>query len=123
MTGGSLGDERREALAIGAAALILIAGGLMGEAQLVVGDFVVTGSLPAKGPIVGVALILYGASVGLGFLLLIGRGWLPAVNLAIVFAALYLIAAGKPLMLALGLAHVVAAAALLAARRRFGISW
>ena len=107
--------------AIALAALILIGGGLVGEAQLPVGDFAVTGSLPARGPIVGVAFILYGASVALGFLLLVRWGWLPAVNLAIVFAVLYLIAAAKPLMPALGIAHAIAAVILLLERRRFGI--
>lgn len=121
MSGPAAARSAVDQAAVVAAALILLAGGLVGETQLVVGDFVVTGSLPAKGPIVGVALIVYGASIVLGASLLLGRGWLPAVNLAIVFAILYLIAAAKPLMLALGIAHAVAAALLLWQRRSFGI--
>jgi hypothetical protein len=42
--------------AIDLVAAILVFGGLFGFSQLVVGDYVLTGSLPAKDPILGVAL-------------------------------------------------------------------
>jgi hypothetical protein len=102
-------------------AAILIAGGLIGESQLVTADWAITGRLPAKGPIVGVTLILYGASIALGFAALVERWWLGAVNLAGAFAVLYLIAASRPINLALAIAYGVAFVVLLAERRRFGV--
>ena len=87
--------------------------------QLLVGDFVVTGSLPAKGPIVGVAAILYAASVILGVFIRIGRYWLPAINLAALFAVAYLPAIGQPVAVALGAAHAAAAVVLFRERRWF----
>ena len=95
---------------------LLVLGGLFGAAQLLVGDFVVTGSLPAKGPILGVAVFLYAGSVILGLLVLGGRGWLAALNLTILFAIAYLPAFGRPMVVGLGLAY--AAAAVILVRRR-----
>jgi hypothetical protein len=97
-------------------AALLVFGGLFGASQLMVGDFVVTGSLPAKGPILGIAAILYAASVILGVLIRTGRYWLPAINLAALFAVAYLPAIGQPVAVALGAAH--AAAALILFRER-----
>lgn len=105
--------------AIDVAAAILVFGGLFGAGQLVVGDFAVTGSLPAQVPIIGVAIFLNGASVVLGFLIRNGRGWLPALSLAALFAVLYLAAMARPLNLVLGVAHLGAAAILLADHRWF----
>lgn len=109
---------RRPALVDTVAALFVF-GGLFGASQLLVGDFVVTGSLPAKGPIIGVAAILYAASVILGVLIRIGRYWLPAINLAVLFAVAYLPAVGQPVAVALGAAHAAAAVILFRERRWF----
>ena len=100
-------------------AALFVFGGLFGASQLLVGDFVVTGSLPAKGPILGVAAILYAASVILGVFLRLGRYWLPAINLAALFAVAYLPAIGQPVAVALGAAHAAAAVILFRERRWF----
>ena len=105
--------------AIDAAAAILVFGGLFGLTQLLVGDFAITGSLPAKVPVVGVALILNVASTIFGLTTRIGRYWLPALNLAGLFAILYLLAAGPRLNLVLGLAYALAFGLLLRERRWF----
>ena len=105
--------------AVDVAAAILVFGGLFGFSQLAFGEYVVTGSLPAKDPIVGVAFIAYAASIVLGVVVRIGRGWLPALNFALLVAFLYLPAAGRPLPLALALAHGLAAAILFGQRRWF----
>jgi hypothetical protein len=109
---------RRPAL-IDTVAALFVFGGLFGASQLLVGDFVVTGSLPAKGPILGVAAILYAASVILGVFIRIGRYWLPAINLAALFAVAYLPAVGQPVAVALGAAHAAAAVILFRERRWF----
>lgn len=100
-------------------AALFVFGGLFGASQLLVGDFVVTGSLPAKGPILVVAAILYVASVILGVCVRLGRYWLPSINLAAVFAVAYLPAFGQPLAVALGAAHAAAAVILFRERRWF----
>lgn len=105
--------------AIDVAAAILAFGGLFGLTQLALGDFVVTGSLPARAPILGVAFIVHVASAVLGVAVRVGRGWLPAVNLAGVSALLYLLALGRLLNVLLGLAYAVAFAILLVHRRWF----
>jgi hypothetical protein len=105
--------------AINVAAVILVLGGLFGMSQLFVGDFVITGSLPAKDPIVGVALCLYAASVALGALVRFGRGRLPAASLAALFAILYFAAMARPANAVLGLAHVLVVAVLVIHRRWF----
>lgn len=108
----------RPALVDTVAALFFF-GGLYGASQLLVGDFVVTGSLPAKGPIVGVAAILYAASAILGILLRTGRFWLPSINLAALFALAYLPAVGQPVAVVLGAAHLTAAVILFLERGWF----
>jgi hypothetical protein len=115
---GAEAQPPRPALVDTVAALFVF-GGLFGASQLLVGDFVVTGSLPAKGPIVGVAAFLYGASVILGFFLRLGRYWLPSINLAVLFAIAYLPAFGQPVAVILGAAHAVAAVILFRERRWF----
>jgi hypothetical protein len=105
--------------AIDVAAAVLVFGGLFGFSQLAVGDFAVTGSLPAQVPILGIAIFLNGASVALGFFIRGGRFWLPALSLAALFALLYLSAGARPLNVVLGVAHVGAAAVLLAHHRWF----
>ncbi len=105
--------------AIHLAAAVLVIGGVYGVTQLVWGDFVITGSLPTKAPIVGVALILYGASAGLAVLVWLRRGWLPAISLAALFAILYLGAVARPVNLCLGLAHVAVVAILVTHRGWF----
>lgn len=100
-------------------ASILVFGGLFGVSQLLFGDFVITGSLPAKDPILGVAAVLYVASITLGVAIRTGRAWLPTLNLAGLFAILYLAALGHALTLLLGVAHVVAAVLLFRARPWF----
>lgn len=102
--------------AIDLSAAILVFGGLFGFSQLVVGDYVLTGSLPAKDPILGVAFIAYAVAVVLGLVIRMGRAWLPALNFALLVALLYLPAAGRPLALALVLGH--AGAAIMLARNR-----
>ena len=106
--------------AIDLAAAILVFGGLFGFSQLVVGDYVLTGSLPAKDPIVGVAFIAYAASVVLGVVIRMGRAWLPALNFALIVALLYLPAAGRPLVLVLVVGHALAAVILVRQRGWFG---
>lgn len=106
-------------LAIDVAAAVLVFGGLFGFSQLAVGDFAVTGSLPTQVPILGVAIFMNGASVALGILIRGGRGWLPALSLAALYAVLYLAAMGRPLHVVLGVAHIAAAAILLAHHRWF----
>lgn len=101
------------------AAAVLVFGGMFGLSQLVGGDFLITGSLPAKVPIVGVAFLLDLASVILGFAIRAGRFWLPALNLAGLFAILYLVAMARPIHIVLGLVHVLAFAILLVHRRWF----
>jgi hypothetical protein len=98
--------------AIDLAAAVLVFGGLLGFSQLALGEYVVTGSLPAKGPIMGVATIAYAASIALGVAVRAGRAWLLAVNLALVVAIL-------PLPLVLALLHGLAGAVLIARRRWF----
>jgi hypothetical protein len=105
--------------AIDLAAAILVFGGLFGFSQLAVGDYVLTGSLPTKDPILGVATIAYAASIALGVVLRLGRGWLPALNFALLIALLYLPAAGRPLVLTLVLAHGLTAVILFRFRRWF----
>ena len=109
-------------LAVALAAGVLVLGGLAGLELLVMGSYVVTGSLPARDPIVGVALILYGASIGLGFLVWFRRAWLGAINLSAAFAVLYFVALPDPVAFVLGLAHGLAAVALWSTRRWFGIA-
>ncbi|MCI0584562.1 MAG: hypothetical protein L0227_17015 [Chloroflexi bacterium] len=104
--------------AVDLAAAILVFGGLFGFVQLALGAYVVTGSLPAKGPIVGVSVIAYATSIVLGIAIRAGRAWLPALNFAVLVALLYLPAASRPLPLALALGHGLAAV-LLAGRRRW----
>lgn len=116
---GAAGPTPARPPAVDVAAAILVFGGLFGLTQLVVGDFVITGSLPAKEPIVGVAFILYAASAVLGLAVRIGRFWLPALNLAGIFAVLYLLAMGRLLHVGLGLAYAAAFAILLAHHRWF----
>jgi hypothetical protein len=105
--------------AIDVAAAILAFGGLFGFGQLFGGEFAITGVLPAADPILGVAFILYAASVVLGVLIRVGRGWLAAVSLAALFALLYLVAMARPVNALLGVAHVVAVAILVIHRRWF----
>jgi hypothetical protein len=100
-------------------AALFVFGGLFGISQLLVGDFAITGSLPAKGPIVGVATFLYIASVGIGVLVRMGRYWFPAINLAVIFVIGYLPAFARPLELGLGLAYGGAALALAREHRWF----
>lgn len=111
--------------AIDAVAALLVFGGLFGIAQLLIGDFVITGRLPAKGPIIAVAAVLYVASALLGIAIRTGRGWLAAVNLAGLFGIVYLAAFGQPVATLLGVAHAVAAIQLLRTRRWFVLmaSW
>ena len=118
--GASAPDPRPLAVALAAGVLVL--GGLAGLELLVMGTYVVTGSLPARDPIVGVALILYGASIGLGFLVWFRRAWLGAINLSAAFAVLYFVALPDPVAFVLGLAHGLAAVALWSTRRWFGIA-
>lgn len=103
-------------IAVDIVAALLVFGGLFGARQLLVGDFAITGSLPAKGPLLGVSAILYASSVAMGALIRTGRGWLPAINLAGAFAIVYLAAFGHASTFALGIAH--GAAALLLVRTR-----
>lgn len=113
-------DERPiRPAAVDVVAALFVFGGLFGLTQLVFGDFVITGQLPAKGPILGVAAILYAASIALGIGIRTGRAWLAALNLAIVFAVVYVAAFGKPVALALGVAHGVAAVLLIRVRPWF----
>jgi hypothetical protein len=105
--------------AIDVAAAVLVFGGLFGFSQLAIGDYVLTGSLPAKGPIVGVASIAYAVSIVLGVVVRMGRGWLPAVNFAIIVALLYLPAAARLLVAALALGHGLAAVLLVMERGWF----
>lgn len=105
--------------AIDAAAAILVFGGLFGLTQLLLGDFVITGSLPAKVPILGVAFILNAASAGLGIAIRMGRYWFPALNLAGIFAILYLLAGEQRLNIVLGLAYALAFVILLRDRGWF----
>lgn len=101
------------------AAAILAFVGLFGWAQLAIGDYAVTGSLPAKGPIVGVAFILYAAAIVLAVLVRMGRGWLAAVNLAAVFAIIHALAIGPRTNLLIAILTGIAFACLLAERRWF----
>jgi hypothetical protein len=105
--------------AIDVSAAVLVFGGLFGLSQLAIGDFTITGSLPTQVPILGVAIFMNGASVALGILIRGGRGWLPALSLAALYALLYLAAMGRPLNLLLGAAHLAAAGILLAYHRWF----
>ena len=105
--------------AIEVAAAILAFGGLFGLTQLATGEFIITGSLPAKIPILGVAAILYGASAVLGITIRNRRFWFPALNLAGIFAILYLLARGPLLNLVLGVAYATAFVILLRDRRWF----
>jgi hypothetical protein len=104
------------------AAAILVFGGLFGLSQLAVGDVLVTGSLPAKGPILGVATILYLGSTFLGFAVHWGRAWFPALNLAVGFALVYALGYGRLSNVVLAVAYAVAATGLLHARWWFGRS-
>lgn len=106
-------------LAVELATLGLVVGGLTGISQIVVGSYVVTGSLPAKAPIVGVALIAYLATVTMGPVVRSGRGWLAALNLAALTALLYLPAVQRPLIAGLALTHALVAISLLFARPWF----
>ena len=119
MRSGSRPPPPRPA-AIDLAAAILVFGGLFGYGQLLTGEYIVTGSLPARDPIVGVALIAYAASVVLGIVIRMGRGWLAALNFAAVVALLYLPAFDRPVILSLVVAHLIAVAILLVNRRWFG---
>lgn len=113
-------DERPiRPAAVDVVAALFVFGGLFGLTQLAFGDFVITGQLPAKGPILGVAAILYAASIALGISIRTGRAWLAALNLAVLFAVVYVAAIGKPVALALGVAHGVAAVLLIRVRRWF----
>ncbi len=100
-------------------AALFVFGGLFGLTQLAFGDFVITGQLPAKGPILGVAAVLYAASIALGISIRTGHAWLGALNLAVLFAVVYVAAFGKPVALALGAAHGVAAVLLIRVRPWF----
>ncbi len=106
--------------AIEVAAAILVFGGLFGFGQLFGGEFAITGVLPARAPIVGVAGILYAASVVLGVMVRLGRSWLPAVSLAGLFAVLYLAAMARPTNALLGLLYLLALATLVVHRRWLG---
>lgn len=106
-------------VAIDVAAAILVFGGLFGFSQLAMGEYVVTGSLPAKDPILGVAFIAYALSIALGVAIRIGRAWLPAVNFAVVVALVYLPAATRPVVLLLALAYAAAAVVLIRFRLWF----
>jgi hypothetical protein len=106
-------------LVVELAGLGLIAGGLVGISQVFLGTYVVTGSLPATAPILGVALIAYLVTVALGLAVRTGRGWLGALNVALLTALLYLPAAERPLIAALAVAHTLVAGALLASRSWF----
>ena len=113
-------DERPiRPAAVDVVAALFVFGGLFGLTQLAFGDFVITGQLPAKGPILGVAGILYAASMALGIGIRTGRAWLAALNLAVVFAVVCVAAFGKPVALALGAAHGIAAVVLIRVRPWF----
>lgn len=113
-------DERpTRPAAVDVVAALFVFGGLFGLTQLAFGDFVITGRLPAKGPILGVAALLYTASIGLGIGIRTGRAWLAALNLAVLFAVVYVAAIGKPVALALGVAHGTAAILLIRTRPWF----
>ncbi|MEO7664923.1 MAG: hypothetical protein ABIV26_07325 [Candidatus Limnocylindrales bacterium] len=101
------------------AAAILAFVGLFGWAQLAIGDYVVTGSLPAKGPVIGVAFLLYAAAIALGVLIRTGRAWLPAVNLAAVFAVVHALALGPRTNLLIAILTAAAFGCLLLERRWF----
>lgn len=105
--------------AVDVAAAILVFGGLFGFSQLVVGDFAITGSLPTRVPIAGVAVVLYGASVILGVSIRNRAGWLPAISLAALFAFLYFSAPGRLVNVTLGLAHLGVVGVLAVHRRWF----
>ncbi|MEW5991136.1 MAG: hypothetical protein AB1736_07285 [Chloroflexota bacterium] len=108
MTRSGAGPTHGRPPTVDVAAAILVFGGLFGLSQLAFGDFVITGSLPAKDPILGVALIQYVASTGLGLLVRRGRLWFPALNLAALFALVYLLSGGRPLHVLLGLLYGLA---------------
>lgn len=105
--------------AVDVVAALFVFGGLFGLTQLAFGDFVITGKLPAKGPILGVAAVLYAASIALGISVRTGRAWLGALNLAVLFAVVYVAAFDKPVALALGVAHGVAVVLLIRVRPWF----
>ena len=111
----------RRPASVDVVAAILVFGGLFGFSQLAVGDFVITGSLPAKGPILGVAAILYAVSLALGVMVRMGRGWLGAINLSTLFAVAYLVAFGHLIAAVLGIAHAAAALILWRNRDWFGL--
>lgn len=113
------GGRPRRPATIDAVAALLVFGGLFGATQLLFGDYVITGSLPAKGPILGVAAILYAASVVLGVLIRTGRGWFAALNLAGLFAIVYLAAFGQAVAVLLGIGHGMAAVLLVRTRSWF----
>ena len=115
----SLDDRPIRPAAVEVVAALFVFGGLFGLTQLAFGDFVITGQLPTKSPILAVAGVLYAASIGLGISIRTGRAWLAALNLAVVFAVVYVAAFGKPLALALGVAHGVAAVLLIRVRPWF----
>lgn len=115
------GHSPNRPAAVDIVAAILVFGGLFGMTQLFAGDFVITGSLPAKGPILGVAAILYGVSIGLGLVIRTGRAWFPALNLAGLFAIVYLAALEQAVALLLGLAHAGAAVLLFRSRSWFAL--
>lgn len=118
---GQYGTERpARPFGVDVVAALLVFGGLFGATQLLFGDFVITGRLPARGPILGVAGILYAASISLGVAIRTGRAWLPALNLAGLFAVVYLAAFGHPVAMVLGAAHGTAVVLLFRARAWFG---
>ena len=108
----------RLALNVASTRLILLDGDA-GHLIRAFGDFVVTGQLPAKDPILGVAAVLYAASIALGISIRTGRAWLGALNLAVVFAVVYVAAFGQPVALVLSVAHGLAAVILVRVRPWF----
>jgi hypothetical protein len=101
------------------AAAVMLVAGAFGLAQTLFGDVSIAGSAGLASPIVTIALTLDVLSIVTGALIRTGRWWTVCLNVAAVFAFLYLAAFPDPVAIVLGLSQAVVVAVLLRQRAWF----
>lgn len=102
-----------------AAAAILLVGGVLGIAEVVIAGADRIGGSEALPTDVVVGFVLNGISIAAGWLLRNGRWWAICLNVAAIYAFLYLSSFPNPLGVVLGAANLYVVGVLVYQRRWF----
>lgn len=102
-----------------AAAAVLLVGGILGIAETVIAGADRIGGPEGLPTDVIVGFVLNGISIAAGWLLRNGRSWVVCLNVAAVYAFLYLSSFPDPLGIVLGAADLYVVAVLVYQRRWF----